>query len=171
VTLVHKYFEGKVPAEWNPEALVTDEAKAGFGALLATAATTATESPKAWEELRINEALDHVWNVVERANEFVDRTKPWEIGKSPERRQELATVLNALLETLRLVAIWTWPVLPRKSEALWDTLSLPGTPALQKDVEAQPRFGAGDGRTLGAAEILFPRIDLKVVVGATPPTR
>jgi methionyl-tRNA synthetase len=171
VTLVHKYFEGKVPAEWNPEALVTDEAKAGFGALLATAATTATESPKAWEELRINEALDHVWNVVERANEFVDRTKPWEIGKSPERRQELATVLNALLETLRLVAIWTWPVLPRKSEALWDTLSLPGTPALQKDVEAQPRFGAGDGRTLGAAEILFPRIDLKVVAGATPPTR
>jgi methionyl-tRNA synthetase len=171
VTLVHKYFEGQVPAEWNPESLATEEAKAGFGALLATAATTATESPKAWDELRINEALDHAWNVVERANEFVDRTKPWEIGKSPERRQELATVLNALLETLRLVAIWTWPVLPIKSEALWKTLALPGTPGLQKDVEAQPRFGAGDGRTLGASEILFPRIDLKVVAGATPPTR
>ena len=80
-------------------------------------------------------------------------------------------MLNALLETLRLVAIWTWPVLPTKSEALWKTLALPGTPALQKDVEAQPRFGAGDGRALGASQILFPRIDLKVAAGATPPTR
>ncbi|HXS82039.1 MAG TPA: methionine--tRNA ligase [Methylomirabilota bacterium] len=170
VTLVHKYFEGKAPAEWNPESLTTDEAKEGFGSLLATAATTSTESPKAWDELRINEALDHTWNVVERANEFVDRAKPWEIGKSPERREELATVLNALLETLRLVAIWIWPVLPAKSEALWKTLALPGTPALQKDAEAHPRFGAGDGRTLGASEILFPRIDLKVVAGTTPPS-
>jgi hypothetical protein len=53
-----------------------------------------------------------------------------------------------------------------KSEALWKTLALAGTPALQRDVEAQPRFGAGDGRTLGASEILFPRIDLKTVVRA-----
>src|SRR5207247_9252285 len=105
VTLVQKYFDGKVPAEWNPEALHTDESKEGFGALLATTATTATESPRPWEELRINEALDQAWNVVERANEFVDRTKPWELGKFPERREELARVLNALLETLRLVAI------------------------------------------------------------------
>jgi len=167
VTLVHKYFEGKVPADWNPESLASDEAREAFGALIATTATTATESPKAWDELRLNEALDHTWNVVERANEFVDRTKPWEIGKSPERRTELATVLNALLETLRLVAIWTWPVLPAKSEALWKTLALAGTPALQKDAEARPRFGAGDGRALGASEILFPRIDLKSVAGAS----
>src|SRR5207249_8516025 len=166
VTLVQKYFDGHVPAEWNPEALATDESKEGFGALLATTTTTATESPKLWDELRINEALDHAWNVVERANEFVDRTKPWEIGKAPERRQELATVLNTLLETLRLVAIWAWPVMPSRCEALWALLGLPGHPGQQKDAEAQPRFGAGDGRALGAAQILFPRIDLKSVAGA-----
>jgi methionyl-tRNA synthetase len=166
VTLVHKFFAGKVPALWNPDALASDDAKVGFGALLAVAATTATESPKAWDELRINEALDHVWNVVERANEFVDRTKPWELGKDPARNEELATVLNTLLETLRLVAIWAWPVLPAKCEALWSLLGLPGHPGQQKDSEAQPRFGAGDERTLGESQILFPRIDLKSVAGA-----
>ena len=166
MTLVHKYFDGKAPVDWNPEALSTDEAKAAFTLLQTTAATTAAESPKAWDELRINEALDHVWNVVERANERGPYEKPWELGKSPERHAELGTVLNALLETLRLIAIWTWPVLPVKSEALWKTLGLAGTPGQQKDADAQPRFGAGDGRVLGAAEILFPRIDLKSVAGA-----
>ncbi len=166
VTLVNKHFDGKVPVEWNPDTLTTDEAREGFGALLAVAATTATESPKAWEELRINDALEHAWNVVERANEFVDRTKPWELAKDPARREELATVLNSLLEALRLVAIWAWPVMPSKCEELWALLGLPGSPATQKDADAQPHFGPGDGRALGASVILFPRIDLKSVAGA-----
>jgi len=166
VTLVNKHFDGKAPEQWNPDTLQSDEAKEGYGALIAVAETTATESPKAWEELRINEALDHAWNVVERANEFVDRTKPWEIAKDPARREELATVLNALLESLRLVAIWAWPVMPAKCEELWTLLGLPGTPGQQKDADAQPRFGAGDGRALGTSAILFPRIDLKSVAGA-----
>ena len=134
--------------------------------MIAVAETTATEAPKAWDEIRINDALEHAWNVVERANEFVDRTKPWEIAKDPARREELATVLNALLETLRLVAIWAWPVMPGKCEELWTLLGLPGSPAQQKDADAQPRFGAGDEHALGASVILFPRIDLKSVAGA-----
>ena len=166
VTLVNKYFEGKAPADWAPDSLASDEAKEGYGALIAAAETTATESPKAWEEIRIHDALEHAWNVVERANEFVDRAKPWEIGKDESRRAELATVLNTLLETLRLVAIWAWPAMPAKSEALWAVLGLPGHPGQQKDADAQPRFGAGDGHALGESQILFPRIDLKSVAGA-----
>jgi methionyl-tRNA synthetase len=166
VTLVNKHFDGKAPAEWNPGSFQTDEARVGYGALIAVAETTATEAPRAWEEIRINDAMEHAWNVVERANEFVDRTKPWEIAKDPARREELATVLNALLETLRLVAIWAWPVMPGKCEELWTLLGLTGSPSQQKDADAQPRFGAGDERALGASVILFPRIDLKSVAGA-----
>ena len=165
-TLVQKWFEGKAPALWNPEAFASDEAKAGFAALVAAANSTAVESPKAWDEIRINDALEHVWNVIERANEFVDRTKPWEMGKDPARHEELATVLNALMETLRLVAIWAWPAMPVKCEALWTVLGLPGQPGQQNDVDAQPRFGPGDGHLLGESQILFPRIDLKSVAGA-----
>jgi len=166
VTLVHKYFDGQAPAAWNPGAFATDEAREGFGALVAAAETAATETPKAWDEIRVNEALEHAWTVVERANEFVDRTKPWELGKGDARREELATVLNALLETLRLVAIWAWPAMPAKCEALWGVLGLPGTPGQQPDADAQPRFGAGDGRALGPSQILFPRIDPKSMAGA-----
>ena len=163
-TLVTKNFEGRVPSEWDPDAITSDEGREGLRALLETAATTAIEAPRAWDEMRINEAMEHVWNVVERANEFVDRTKPWEIAKDPARREELATVLGALLETLRLIAIWTWPVMPAKCEAMWAVLGLPGSPGDPSEEAAQPRFGAGDGRALGESRILFPRIDLKSVL-------
>jgi methionyl-tRNA synthetase len=166
VTLVNKYFSGQVPEGWNPDSFRSDEAKEGYAALLAAATTAATEAPRAWDQVRINDALELAWDVVERANEFVDRTKPWELGKDEARREELATVLNALLETLRLVAIWAWPVMPTKCESLWSVLGLPGQPGQQKDADAKPRFGAGDGRKLGEPVILFPRIDLKSVAEA-----
>lgn len=161
VTLVHKNFGGQVPAEWAPDAIQDAGAAEALRALIAAAATAAQEVPKAFDELRVNDALERAWDVVERANEFTDRAKPWEQAKSAERRAELGTTLGALLETLRLVAIWSWPAIPSKSEQLWTLLGLPGTPGEIRGDAAQPRFGPGDGRALGASQILFPRIELQ----------
>lgn len=167
VTLVHKNFGGSSPTEWTPEAIADPAAKQAFDAVLAAAATAGTEVPKAWDDVRIHDALEQAWLVVERANEFVDRTKPWELGKDPARRAELGTVLATLLETLRLTAIWAWPAMPKKCEALWTLLGLAGSPAEQRGDAAQPAFGAAPARALGASQILFPRVDLKSIAGAS----
>ena len=164
-TLVHKNFAGEAPAEWNPDAFTDAGAREGLDAVLAAAATAAVEVPKAWQELRLNEALEHAWLVVERANEFVDRTKPWELAKDPARRDELATTLSALLEVLRLVSVWAWPAMPTKCDALWTTLGLTGSPGDPQDGGVQPAFGATAARTIGATSILFPRIDVKALTG------
>ena len=163
ITLVHKYFEGSAPTDWNPEAFADPAAREALQSMIDTAATTAIETPRAYDELRLNEALEHVWNVVERANEFTDRAKPWESGKDPARRAELGTTLSALLETLRLTAIWAWPVIPIKSEQLWTSLGLPGSPGDQRGDAVAPHFGATPARALGEVQILFPRIDLKAL--------
>ena len=161
VTLVHKYFEGLTPVEWAPESFADLAAREALTALIETASRTAIETPKAYDELRLNEALEHVWNVVERANEFTDRAKPWESGKDPARRAELATTLSALLETLRLTAIWVWPVMPGKCLELWTMLGFMGSPGEQRGEAAAAAFGAADGHAVAATQILFPRIDLK----------
>jgi methionyl-tRNA synthetase len=166
VTLVHRNFEGRAPQEWAPASVADPAAREAFDALLAAARTAEAEVPRAWDDVRLHDALEQAWLVVERANEFVDRTKPWELGKDPARRAELGTVLSALLEVLRLTAIWAWPAMPTKCEALWATLGLPGTPAEQRGDAARPAFGAAAPRTLGPPQILFPRIDLKQVAGA-----
>lgn len=166
VTLVHKYFAGQAPEEWAPGRFADPIAGEALGLLVAAAESAAVEAPKAWEELRINEALAAVWTVVERANEFTDRAKPWESAKSEARRDELGTTLSALLETLRLAAVWAWPAMPRKCEELWTVLGLPGTPGEVNGEDAKPRFGAAAPRAIGQPTILFPRIDLKQAAGA-----
>jgi methionyl-tRNA synthetase len=118
--------------------------------------------PRGFHDLRINEALSEAWVPVERANEFIERVKPWALAKDDGRRTELATALNALLETLRLVAIWSWPAIPTKSEALWRTLALPGSPADARGDAARPKFAApAPARTLGERESLFPRLEFQ----------
>jgi methionyl-tRNA synthetase len=168
VKLVHNGYAGATPPEWAPEAFTDPAVREAFDALTTAAAAAAEEVPKAGEELRLDAALASAWQVVERANEFVDRSRPWDLAKDPARRAELGTALNALLETLRLVALWAWPTIPAKSEELWRLLGLPGTPGESRGAAAQPAFGAPAARTLGEPVILFPRIDLKAAAGPAP---
>lgn len=165
-TLVNKYFEGKTPVEWDPKSFADPAAGEALAAVIAAADKSATDVPAAWSAMRLNEALESLWDMIERANEFTDRAEPWKSGKDAARRTELATTLSALLEVLRLAAIWGWPAMPAKMEALWNMLGHEGSPATQHGESALPRFGASEARPLGASQILFPRIDLKSVAGA-----
>jgi methionyl-tRNA synthetase len=166
VTLVNKHFDGKAPAEWNPDSFQTDEARVGYGALIAVAETTATEAPKAWEEIRINDAMEHAWNVVERANEFVDRTKPWEIAKDPARREELATVLNALLETLRWWRSGRGRSCRRSARNCGRCWACPARPRSRRTPTHSRASAPATSTRWCRPVILFPRIDLKSVAGA-----
>jgi methionyl-tRNA synthetase len=152
--------------EWAPDAFADPAAREALDALVAAAAWRASRVPRRTPSCGCNEALEHVWNVVERANEFTDRAKPWESGKDPRDAPSSAPRCRRCSRSLRLVAIWAWPVIPRKSERLWDAARLPGTPLEARGERDQPRYGAGDGRALGASEILFPRIDLEAATKA-----
>lgn len=166
VQMVHKYFEGRTPETYDPATIADPDARAALDALLTAAAKSAGSVPRAFHDLRIHEALAEAWQPVERANEFIERVKPWALAKDAARRAELATALNALLETLRLVAIWSWPAIPTKSEALWRTLALPGTPGDMRGDDAQPRYEAPQpARTLGERESLFPRLEAPAPTG------
>ncbi len=163
VTLVHKYFAGQSPADWDPASFADPAAGEALNLVIAAADKAAIEVPAAWSSMRLNEALDSLWDMIERANEFTDRAEPWKSGKDEARRTELGTTLSALLEVLRLAAIWGWPAMPAKCEQLWTMLGHEGSPGAQHGEAAQPRFGATPARALGPSAILFPRIDLKSV--------
>ncbi len=168
LSMVHKYFGGERPADWAPEALQDADAKASLAALIAAANTAHVEVAKAFHDARIQDALDAAWAPVVRANEFVDRVKPWALAKDAARRGELATAMNALLETLRLVAIWAWPAIPSKSEELWAQLHLAGTPGEVRGDDAAPAYGKAPAgvTSVGEVKILFPRIELKADASA-----
>jgi methionyl-tRNA synthetase len=161
LTMVHKYFDGTTPTDWAPESLQDPAAREALDALVRAATSSGAEVARGFEALVVNEALEAAWAPVVRANEFIERVKPWTVAKDPARRAELGTALAALLETLRLVAIWSWPAIPSKSEELWAMLALPGTPGDARGDAATPRFAAGTPRAVGPVQSLFPRLELK----------
>ena len=162
VTMVHKYFGGVGPEGWQPEEIRDPAAREAFAALLSAADAAHLDVPRRFDEFELHEALRLAWQPVVRANEFIERVKPWALAKDESRRAELATSLSALLETLRLVAIWSWPAIPGKSEELWTLLGLTGTPGEVRGEAAKPGFGSGRfaGATVGQVKSLFPRIEL-----------
>jgi methionyl-tRNA synthetase len=161
VTMVHKYFGGVGPEARERVEFQDPAARESFDALLKAAEEAHRLVPAHFEAVATHEALQAAWAPVERANEFIERVKPWSLAKDESRRPELATALAALLETLRLVAIWAWPAIPAKSEELWALLRLAGSPGETRGAAAQPAYGGGvfAGRKLGEVKSLFPRIE------------
>ncbi len=168
VTMVHKYFGGLTPTVWQPDSVQDPAARAALDALVEAARTAHAEVPRGFEEFRLHEALAAAWLPVVKANEFIERVKPWALAKDEARKAELGTALSALLETLRLVAVWAWPALPDKSLELWRTLALPGSPGDVRGDAAAPAYGPAPAeRTLGEVKSLFPRIELPTAEGAS----
>jgi hypothetical protein len=76
--------------------LLQDEAaRAALEELTAAARHAHEEVPRAFDGLRLHDALAAAWIPVGRANEFIERAKPWSLAKDPARRVELGTVLLA----------------------------------------------------------------------------
>ena len=167
LTLAHTYCAGREPAAWDPASLKEPGAGAALEVLVQAADDMAREVPKGFEEVRVHDAVGAAATLAMRADEFVDRCKPWIVGKDPARRAELETTLSAVLEVLRLLAIALWPAMPAKCDELWGMLALPGTPADARLEAARPDFGPrANPRVLGARGILFPRIEAEAVRAA-----
>jgi methionyl-tRNA synthetase len=100
-----------------------------------------------------------VWEIVTEANRYLVERAPWKLAKDPDRAEELARVLYASAEVLRVLAVLISPVMPDAAGRLWDQLGI------REPLEAQRLPGAADwgglapGTTTRKGESLFPRLD------------
>jgi len=112
------------------------------------------------------QALEAVWEVIGRANRYIVATAPWELAKDPAQATRLATVLYALLETLRLVTLTLHPIMPATAAKLAAALGQENPPDLNRD----NRWGLlAPGTAITLGEALFPRLDTKGAAQAAAP--
>ncbi|AKA71135.1 methionine--tRNA ligase [Clostridium scatologenes] len=146
--MVEKYFGGIIPSATAKEAIDDD--------LIKVALNTPKAAEQCIDNLRIPEALDCIWELIGRANKYIDETTPWILAKDESKKERLGTVLYNLLESLRIVSVCLSAFLPDTSEKInkqlnaevitWDSLkSFDGTKA---------------GSKVNKGELLFPRIDV-----------
>ena len=101
VSMVNKYFEGKVP-EYNGTPNAVDKELEDY----------ATEKIKKFEEklndYEIANALQEIWDLIARTNKYIDETMPWALAKE-EKNEELKSAMYHLIENLRKIAILIKP--------------------------------------------------------------
>ena len=145
--MVQKYFSGVLPAEQEegPE----DEE------LLSVAKALPAAYRAEMDKFALQNGLQEVFKLLNRANKYIDETAPWALAKAEEHKKRLARVLYNLEESLRIAAGFLSPFIPETAEKILQRLGNP-----QADWESLQRWGvlpATDGMEQG--EALFQRID------------
>jgi len=102
-------------------------------------------------------ALQEIWALVTRGNQFVDRTAPFKLAKDPAQERRLNEVLYNLAETCRILAVLLWPFLPGTAAKIYGQLGLKGEP---DRFSAAEWGGLAAGHTIGEPAPLFPRKDV-----------
>ena len=147
VSMINKYFDGVIPA---PSA-ETDFDESLAEVCLASAEMTA----ECMEKLRVADAMDCIWTIVNRANKYIDETMPWVLAKSDDGREKLKTVMYNLVEAIRFITSLLGSFMPDTQTAI-----AAQTGADELTWESLSRFGGTRaGVKVGEARPLFARID------------
>ncbi|HEU5246103.1 MAG TPA: hypothetical protein VFU09_03335, partial [Candidatus Udaeobacter sp.] len=111
-----------------------------------------------------NAAIGNILAIVDQGNALVENAAPWKLAKDLEKvsKIKLNSVLYALSETLRIIAILISPVLPRAAHRIFDQLNwkmeLSGKEERFSLADAE-WGGLPDGHVVGKPVPLFPRIE------------
>jgi len=147
-----KYFGGVLPEEQRFDEAMDDELVKMAGALRG-------RYEDAMEHYAMHKALDEVFQVIQRANKYIDENKPWLLAKSPEDRPRLACVLYNLLETTRICGVLLTPFMPGSMDKLFDQIGADGA---LRTWESAARWAAlPRSVSVHKGENLFPRIDME----------
>ncbi len=114
LTMVHNYYEGRLPEPAVPEAI--DEE-------LKESALRGVESyADSMEDLALHKALISTWELIGKVNKYIVATEPWVLAKSDRAR--LSTVMFHLVESIKIFSVLIWPVMPETAEKIQDLLGL-----------------------------------------------
>ncbi len=150
LAMLGSYFDGAVPEPGS------SGAEADLPAVVAGAARRMDEAMGA---LALSQAIAGIWDVVDRANRYLVEKEPWKVAKDDARRDELAGVLYASAETLRILAVLIHPVMPGAASRLWDQLGM-DEPLASQRLPGSVGWGLlAPGTKTSKGEALFPRLD------------
>ena len=145
-----KYFGQIVPAPDGEE---------GTDAELKAACAKAFADLKAdMDDFHVADALESIFEMLSRANKYIDETTPWALAKDDANRARLGTVLYNLMEAIRWGAVMLLPFIPATAEEILNEL---GTDKRSFETlgDVSAFGGLEAGAKVGDSKVLFVRVD------------
>lgn len=164
VSMIEKYHGGVVTHKEGTEAVDKE--------FIALVSETVAGYSDAMDHMELNQAIKDVWNLIGRANKYIDETAPWILAKDPAQAERLQAVMYNLAEALRIIAILIAPFVPVTAPKIYEQLGL-GKP--ESFFMADAVWGKlATGTKVQKGEPLFPRIEVteagETVIAATKKT-
>ena len=150
VAMAQKYFGGTLPAEQ-----VADDA---LDANLIEMVSGLRDRYEAqMEKYAFQNALSEVFNVISRANKYIDENAPWVLARDEANKPRLARVLYNLLETIRICGALLLPFMPATSAEIMKRIG-----ADRYDWDSLNQYGLlPAAATVTDGPNLFPRVDME----------
>lgn len=164
VSMIEKYHGGVVTHKEGTEAVDKE--------FIALVNETVAGYSDAMDHMELNQSIKNVWNLIGRANKYIDETAPWILAKDPAQAERLQAVMYNLAEALRIIAILIAPFVPVTAPKIYEQLGL-GKP--ESFFMADAVWGKlATGTKVQKGEPLFPRIEVteagETVIAATKKT-
>jgi methionyl-tRNA synthetase len=147
LVMVKKYFGGIIPPYHPPEGRT--------GELSQTAQEVKVRVEELMENFQCHRSLEEIWNLVKRANKYIEEEKPWELAKT--KTSKLENVLWSLGEVLRITSILLSPFLPQTAQNIQTQLGLKVEHEVKFD-DAGVWGKLGSGFPIGKIQPIFPRV-------------
>lgn len=149
VSMIEKYFDGVIPSSYkNTE----------FDKSLEECANKAiSETISEFDKFELQNAMNETWELINRANKYVDETAPWTLAKDPANKELLASVMYHLAESIRVAAHLVAPYLVETAPKILEQLGINESLSIEN-----LKFGANlGGIKVSKGEALFKRLDIK----------
>ncbi len=149
VKLTIANFDGKIP----PSDGTSDDHSDELAGLISTTPQKVSEQIR---NIDVLSAVESIWALIRAANRYFDYNKPWELAKQGNHAK-LANVLHRSLEAVRIAATLTWPIMPQKSEVVFNMLGV--APGYQPSIDLAGRQDVlKAGTVLNPLDNIFPRL-------------
>ena len=113
---------------------------------------------KLYSNLAYNKILERIWFLVDATNKYIDTNSPWNLIKSDEGKQRLATVMYNTSECIRSISILIYPFMPKSAESIMEQLGVETSIEQQGLVSLQSWGNIKPGIKIQPGPQLFPRI-------------
>ena len=147
--MVEKYFGGTLPADREDSPADCELKK--------LASTLRDRYEAEMDKLQLQNGLEEIFKVIDRANKYIDENAPWKLAKEEGKEARLATVLYNLLETVRICTVLLTPFIPASCDKIFDQI---GACEGCRTWDSAARWGKLKNTvTVHKGEALFPRLD------------
>ena len=108
-------------------------------------------------EYKVSDALEELWGLFRKANQYIDKAEPWNLNKDGSKRERLSTVLYNLLETLNIGANLLIPFMPESANKILNELNV-----AERNYADLDKFGLTENyKVTKEPQILFNRVSMQ----------